>query len=708
MLEPGGDPVQPRVVGGVAGTPAGTALSLRLRGHEIRLKSLSLDAFRAVADLEYPVPAGFGAVVPAFPLRAVEVWGGGEFVAQYGFPGDTPDLALGSGELALRLAGGAFVADFSPHLGYDSYAADAAWQGVGFSGAVVRARVQARPERPEVGLFPVADSTRAFLYGRVGFLSLAPDGGLEGVAHTLPPSDVAAFFGEGADTRFLLQAPDGFALEIDGGEFQITGGGVGGLRLAGWAVLPERYASRPLRFERLTRRLVDGRPSGFVTEEIAADLPELRIEGFIYYPAAATLSIPAEAPLVVTAPEPLASAPAGWPAQPRDRARWTAGLQARVSARAAAGSGLLLIGGTLDLPWADGSLQPAAVTRLAEAEAGAVASPSSGARTDRFATAGATLPTLELQAARAQVAALEEARYEGGAFLLDDAGAIGAWLTLDEPHYKRVGEFSGRIAGAYLEFLASSLVDSRIGGALVIPYPAALEVGFEGSLDAAGEVLVSDLALGDGTGWALDYWKVRVVPGTGRQQPRFRGDRIEIPGAALWLEVDAAYGGSEFQTSDGRAPFAVRLDLLPDGNVGEVALSVAENPLGPGQIPVGGGPRMLFLGLEFTPEALDGADSPFAFRRYYGQGPPAPEAEPSDEWLVRVTGRIAFGLFGERKVRVHHTARGAQVPFVENVESGVRDSTGVLELFTSRVRFLNTFARDERGLAARVEQYQTQ
>ncbi|MBI4773063.1 MAG: hypothetical protein HY788_02590 [Deltaproteobacteria bacterium] len=712
----------PSVTAGKARLKSGEGHPLDLFGRKILLRSLFLGPQHAVADLEYRFETGPGEAYPPVVFKDVVVSEGGEFIAEKRLEHSRRPIRLG--DIDLDLAGARIILDASLRSGSPKVFRDASWVGIALANGVLRTRIRpSSPSKPDRDLFHVENLDTAFLYGRFTTLTINSRGLIDSEKLKVVTADEAgAAFGKAVESTVRLLSPMGFSLRLEGGLFGLIDGAVSSLDLAGYLVLPNDYRAPPVYFRHLRRN--QDPSSGFETEEITRDLPDIRLGGFTYRPGKARLKIPAilELGLPRRTPPPI-KVPV-WPQDREEIQSWQTSLENRLMDLH---HGLILSGGSLVVPWAEAPPPPAS-RRESDASGGSRV-PSTIVKgqkpvwpwekgrvsPERPEIPGKDVPSRHVGPGRwLDVFPGIVLPLQGGAFVLESSGTSGQWLVTKDPRYRKIGEFTAELDGVHIHFRRSAMTSSLVQGRLLIPYPARVEIPFDGTLTHQAEVMVAadglrppDLA----EGWKLDYWKMRLFPaskfrrpGKGIDKPSLRPgsdpkslpphlvpirrpmvfahDRILLTDADMDLDVSDEFGGVEFTRRDGGHPFTVSLEILPNGRIDHVSVS----PSAAGGI--------LFLGIPFEP----GSDE-IEVRRYVGSHVPPEKTEPPTPlWLVKLEGGILFNLFGSRRVRICHTAMGARLPFVEPTavdENGrptpvFADSTGAV-LIDARLKFVNTF-----------------
>jgi len=681
--------------------------------YPVILKQLELLADQAKADISFKLPEKFHAEeFSQINFTDVDILNGGEFLAEYQFPKSYKDMDIARGDLDIRLAGSYILADFSEHISNSQVSQEPTWQGIILSGGAIRARVRERSDHPELGLMPAAN--RAYILGRFSRLELSSDGKLHGDVQLVSPTTMPAFFDQPTNHQIELLSPFDFKLEFLSGVFQISDDGVGGIDLAGRLTLPEEYDSAPLRFSHLTRLIVGGKPRGFHSENITNNLPELQLSGIPYNPESAMLIIPASLDQVIATPETTVKDESSqlqpptttqisresnweWPQNGKEMSKWIGNQRAKIIIHSKTG-GLILDGGTFDLPWPE------------------VPTPVSETTDDKGEPSGTIIPMTTTNDTRTTPAFLQ--KLENGVFCLDSNGINGSWIQTRDRKAHLVGDFTANLDGVRLEFQKSSLVNSLVEGALVIPYPTLATLKFTATLDDDLQIILNDEGLKTPEEISLTYWHATLHP-----RPRLHLDRsgrketIHIESASLRLDVADEFGGQEFMAPDQEWPFQISLDILPDGNIHHATMApwrtqptqttnnrtVTEMAsLLSGRY----GANLLFLGHRFQPEALFGRETPFSFHRYHGKHqPPTTGSKPGGEVLITITGKVSTSMFGDRGVKIQHTAQGAQVPYIEQIETGITHRSGIIKFATQRLRFVNSYPLNQEYIDALANNY---
>ena len=305
----------------------------------------------------------------------------------------------------------------------------------------------------------------------------------------------------------ILMYPADFSLLITGGSFEINRNGIGGVDLSGALYLPEQYNTSPLVFSHL-RRLsheVDGITKGFIIEEFDGELPEFHLDSFTYKPEKAHLIIYGNE--LYLQPVNNVHAVLRVPENDRDLSSMVEAVKGSFNGKI----GLRLEGGSMEFPWeSTRSCQTVSGQTLSGVEGGMVA---------------------------------YICKKEDGAFILDSSGITGVWALIRDANTRDIRGFKGKIDGFYMNFRESALIQSKIKGRLIIPYPVDLEIGFHGTLTSEAEIVVPEDGLelpSQEEGWTLSYWRMTIFP---NNPPLFDDGRIVINRAYMRLDVDERYGG---------------------------------------------------------------------------------------------------------------------------------------------------------------------
>ena len=517
-------------------TPQTLVPHLRLYDQTHKLRDLSISLSGAVAQLDYPMSP-----TSDITFDQVNIFNGGEFVAEYAFNNSWPDQLIKNGELALRLQGSTLVIDASPRLNYTGYTNQAGFTGIGLHNAVVRVRVNQGN-----GLFSVANAENAFIYGKARWLSF-DHGLLSGEQIEIKPTaDITPFFEQKPAKELTLLQPFGFKLAITGGLFSLQNSQVGGVNFSGYAQLESNehspvQASAPFYFNHLVRSH-DG-VHHFQSENRDNETWAFTVDDFNYTPASLQLLIggsdQVETPLVNT----------------DDIEQWQNQLLSMLKRQ----SGLLATDGTLSKGWYP----------LGETDSGS---------TERNRGAFLIIHNGLQGQWREQQA---NARYELNGF---DTSIASLWLRFKD--------------SALVDSAVSGTLNIPYPIDQQLPFRGKLDQM------AALLIPANGVTLPEGDELELSYWRAQLkMPAqsalTGgltqraptldsRQVPQFQPppilydretQRIKLSGMKLTLEVDDNLGSNEFVTEGSVAPFTIDTDILANGQLAETHVYPTEEPL---------------------------------------------------------------------------------------------------------------------------------